>query len=44
MELAISAAKSRLSKLIAAAQRGERVIITKRGETRSGNGGVSQAQ
>ena len=32
MELAISAAKPRLSKLIAAAQRGERVVITKRGE------------
>ena len=32
MELAISAAKPRLSELIAAAQRGERVIITKRGE------------
>ena len=32
MELAISAAKPRLSELIAAAQRGERVVITKRGE------------
>ena len=32
MELAISAAKPRLSELIAAARRGERVIITKRGE------------
>ena len=32
MELAVSAAKSRLSELIAAAQRGERVVITKRGE------------
>ena len=31
MELAISAAKPRLSELIAAAQRGERVVITKRG-------------
>ena len=32
MDLAISAAKPRLSELIAAAQRGERVIVTKRGE------------
>ena len=32
MELAVSAAKPRLSELIAAAQRGERVVITKRGE------------
>ena len=32
MELAISAAKPRLSELITAAQRGERVVITKRGE------------
>ncbi len=32
MELAISAAKPRLSELIAAAQRGERVVITRRGE------------
>ena len=32
MEIAISAAKPRLSELIAAAQRGERVVITKRGE------------
>ena len=32
MQLAISAAKPRLSELIAAAQRGERVVITKRGE------------
>ena len=32
MELAISAAKPRLSQLITAAQRGERVVITKRGE------------
>ena len=32
MELAITAAKPRLSELIAAAQRGERVVITKRGE------------
>ena len=32
MELSISAAKPRLSALIAAAQRGERVVITKRGE------------
>ena len=32
MELAISAAKPRLSELVAAAQRGERVVITKRGE------------
>ena len=31
MELAISAAKPRLSELISAAQRGERVVITKRG-------------
>ena len=31
MELAISAAKPRLSELIAAAQRGERVVITRRG-------------
>ena len=32
MELAVSAAKPRLSELIAAVQRGERVVITKRGE------------
>ena len=32
MEIAISAAKPRLSALVAAAQRGERVVITKRGE------------
>ena len=32
MQLAISAAKPRLSELIAAAQRGERVVITKRGK------------
>ena len=32
MEIAISAAKPRLSALIAAAERGERVVITKRGE------------
>ena len=32
MEIAISAAKPRLSELIAAVQRGERVVITKRGE------------
>ena len=32
MEVAISAAKPRLSALVAAAQRGERVVITKRGE------------
>ncbi len=32
MQLAVSAAKQRLSELIAAAQRGERVVITKRGE------------
>ena len=32
MELGISAAKPRLSELVAAAQRGERVVITKRGE------------
>ena len=32
MEIAISAAKPRLSELVAAAQRGERVVITKRGE------------
>ena len=32
MELSISAAKPRLSELVARAQRGERVIITKRGE------------
>ena len=32
MELAISAAKPRLSELVAAAQRGDRVVITKRGE------------
>ena len=32
MELAISAAKPRLSELIARVQRGERVVITKRGE------------
>ena len=31
MELAISAAKSRLSELVARAERGERVVITKRG-------------
>lgn len=32
MEVAISAAKPRLSALVAAAQRGERVVVTKRGE------------
>ena len=32
MEIAISAAKPRLSELVAAAQRGERVVITKYGE------------
>ena len=32
MEIAISAAKPRLSELVAAAQRGDRVVITKRGE------------
>ena len=32
MQLAVSAAKPRLSELIAAAERGERVVITKRGE------------
>ena len=32
MEIAISAARPRLSALVAAAQRGERVVITKRGE------------
>ena len=32
MQLAISAAKPRLSELVAAAQRGDRVVITKRGE------------
>ena len=32
MELSVSAAKPRLSALVAAAQRGERVVITKRGE------------
>ena len=32
MEIAISAAKPRLSELIARVQRGERVVITKRGE------------
>ena len=32
MELAVSAAKPRLSELIAAARRGERVVITERGE------------
>ena len=32
MEVPISVAKPRLSELIAAAQRGERVVITKRGE------------
>ena len=32
MELTLTAAKPRLSALIAAAQRGERVVITKRGE------------
>ena len=32
MEIAISAAKPRLSELIAAAQRGEPVVIAKRGE------------
>ena len=32
MEIAISAAKPRLSALIAAAERGERVVITRRGE------------
>ncbi len=32
MELAITEAKARLSELVAAAQNGERVVITKRGE------------
>ena len=32
MEIGISAAKPRLSELIAAARRGERVVITERGE------------
>ena len=32
MELAVRQAKARLSELIAAAQRGERVVITKHGE------------
>ena len=32
MDIAISAAKPRLSELVAAVQRGERVVITKRGE------------
>ena len=32
MQLAISEAKPRLSELVAAAQRGDRVVITKRGE------------
>ena len=32
MECSISAAKRRLSELVAAAQRGDRVVITKRGE------------
>ena len=32
MEIAISAAKPRLSELVAAAERGERVVITRRGE------------
>ena len=32
MEIGVSAARPRLSALIAAAQRGERVVITKRGE------------
>ena len=32
MQVAISAAKSRLSELVAAAERGDRVVITKRGE------------
>ena len=32
MQLAISAARPRLSELVAAAERGERVVITKRGE------------
>ena len=32
MQVAISAAKPRLSELVAAAQRGDRVVITKRGE------------
>ncbi len=32
MQLAVSAAKPRLSELIAAAERGERVVITRRGE------------
>ena len=31
MELALSEAKARLSELVAAAQNGERVVITKRG-------------
>ena len=32
MEVSITVAKRRLSALVAAAQRGERVVITKRGE------------
>ena len=32
MQLAVSEAKPRLSELIAAAERGERVVITRRGE------------
>ena len=32
MQVAISAAKPRLSELVAAAERGDRVVITKRGE------------
>ena len=32
MEIAVSAARPRLSELIAAARRGERVVITNRGE------------
>ena len=32
MQLAVSKAKPRLSELIAAAERGERVVITRRGE------------
>lgn len=36
MELAVSVAKPRLSELIAAAQRGERVVITKRGAPAGG--------
>ena len=34
MQLAVSEAKPRLSELIAAAERGERVVITRRGSPR----------